>query len=76
MVFGGNSGRRPALGTLIAADLSKSDALDLVDRLLEYYREQAHPKERTARFLERIGFERLKSDLLTLLPYIRLSEVR
>jgi len=76
VVFGGNSGRRPALGTLIAADLSKSDALDLVDRLLEYYREQAHPKERTARFLERIGFERLKSDLLTLLPYIRLSEVR
>ena len=76
VVFGGNSGRRPAIGTLIAENLSKSDALDLVDRLLDYYREHATPKERTARFIERIGFERLKSDLLTLLPYIRLSELR
>ena len=76
VLFGGNSGRRPALGTLIAENLSRGDALDLVNRLLEYYREHAQSKERTARFLERIGFERLKSDLLTLLPYIRLSEVR
>ena len=76
VVFGGNSGRRPALGTLIAENLSRGDALDLIDRLLKYYREHATPKERTARFLERIGFERLKSDLLTLLPYIRLSEAR
>jgi len=76
VIFGGNSGRRPAVGTVIAENLSKNDALDLVDRLLEYYREHATPKERTARFMERIGFERLKSDLLTLLPYIRLSEVR
>ncbi|HPH35675.1 MAG TPA: NAD(P)/FAD-dependent oxidoreductase [Methanoregulaceae archaeon] len=76
VVFGGNSGRRPAMGILIAENLSKSDALDLIDRLLDYYREHATPKERTARFMERIGFERIKSDLLTLLPYIRLSEVR
>jgi NAD(P)H-nitrite reductase large subunit len=76
VVFGGNSGRRPSLGTVIAQDLSRGDAVDLVHRLLEYYQGNARPKERTARFLERIGFAQLKSDLLTLLPYIRLEDVR
>jgi NAD(P)H-nitrite reductase large subunit len=74
VVFGGNSGRRPSLGMVIAQDLSRDDALDLVNRLLEYYQSNAKPKERTARFLERIGFNRLKSDLLTLLPYIPLED--
>jgi NAD(P)H-nitrite reductase large subunit len=76
VVFGGNSGRRPSPGAVVAQDLSRADALDLVHRLLEYYQSNARPKERTARFLERIGFAQLKSDLLTLLPYIRLEDVR
>jgi NAD(P)H-nitrite reductase large subunit len=74
VIFGGNSGRRPSLGREIAKDLSRADALDLVHRLLEYYRNNARPKERTARFLERIGFDQLRSELLTLLPYIRLED--
>jgi NAD(P)H-nitrite reductase large subunit len=41
VVFGGNSGRRPSLGKEIAKDLSGADALDLVHRLLEYYRNNA-----------------------------------
>jgi NAD(P)H-nitrite reductase large subunit len=61
---------------VIARHLSREDALDLVSRLLEYYRSNAKPKERTARFIERIGFEQLKSELLTLLPYIRLEDAR
>jgi NAD(P)H-nitrite reductase large subunit len=76
VVFGGNSGRRPSLGKEIAKDLSRADALDLVHRLLEYYRNNARQKERTARFLERVGFEQLRSELLTLLPYIRLEDAR
>jgi len=76
VIFGGNSGRRPSMGTVIAQDLSRDDALDLVHRLLEYYQKNAKPKERTARFLERIGFKQLKSELLTLLPYIPLEDVR
>ena len=56
VIFGGNSGRRPSPGIVVAQDLSRADALDLVHRLLEYYQSNARPKERTARFLERIGF--------------------
>jgi NAD(P)H-nitrite reductase large subunit len=74
VIFGGNSGRRPRIGDIVARDLSKNDALDLVQRLLEYYRKNAQPKERTARFLGRIGLDMLKSELLILLPYISLED--
>jgi len=74
VVFGGNSGRRPSIGTVVVRELATADVRDLVRRLTEYYQQHARPKERTARFLERIGFERLQSELLTLLPYIPLED--
>jgi NAD(P)H-nitrite reductase large subunit len=61
---------------VIARGLSREQALDLVQRLLEYYLQHAEPKERTSRFLERIGMERLQSELLSLLPYIPLEDAR
>ena len=76
VTFGGNSGRAPAIGTVIARGLSREQALDLVQRLLEYYLQHAETKERTSRFLERIGMERLQSELLSLLPYIPLEDAR
>jgi NAD(P)H-nitrite reductase large subunit len=60
---------------VIARNLSAADALDCAERLLEYYRANAKPHERTARFMERIGMETLKSDLLALLPYIPVAKV-
>ncbi|MDD1673082.1 MAG: NAD(P)/FAD-dependent oxidoreductase [Methanomicrobiales archaeon] len=75
VIFGGNSGTRPRIGDVIAKNLSDEEALDLVQRLLEYYRDRAKPKERTARFIERIGIDTLKSELLTLIPYIPLEKV-
>jgi len=74
--FGGNAGTRPRFGDLVARDLSASEAVDCAQRLAGYYRDHAKPHERTARFMERIGMDRLKSDLLTLLPYIPLENVQ
>ena len=74
--FGGNAGTRPRFGDLIAQDLTSHDAVDCVRRLAEYYRSHAMPHERTARFVERIGLDTLKSDLLPFLPYIPLQEVK
>jgi NAD(P)H-nitrite reductase large subunit len=75
VIFGGNSGTRPRIGDIIAGHLSKEEALDLVQRVLEYYRSHAKPNERTARFMERTGIDTLKSELLTLLPYIPVEKV-
>ncbi|MDD3857824.1 MAG: hypothetical protein PHP43_07225 [Methanoculleus sp.] len=75
-MFGGNSAGRPRIGDLVARDLPEEQALDLVRRLLEYYRKNAKPGERTARFIERVGFDAVRRDILTFAPYIPLDSVR
>jgi NAD(P)H-nitrite reductase large subunit len=76
VIFGGNGGTRPRIGDVIAKNLSTDDTLDFVDRLLGYYGSHAKPKERTARFMERVGMETLRSELLSLIPYIPLEKVK
>ncbi len=76
VLFGGNGGRIPRFGDIIARDLSIEETLDCVQRLSEYYRGHAKPHERTARFMERIGMETLKSELLIFLPYIEIEKVK
>jgi NAD(P)H-nitrite reductase large subunit len=75
VIFGGNGGTRPRIGDVIARNLSREDALDLAGRLLEFYKTRANPKERTARFMERVGMETLRSELLSFIPYIPLDKV-
>jgi NAD(P)H-nitrite reductase large subunit len=73
VIFGGNGGTRPRIGDVVARGLPGEETLDLLERLLEYYRSNGKPKERTARFMERIGMDALKSDLLAYIPYIPLD---
>jgi NAD(P)H-nitrite reductase large subunit len=73
--FGGNGGTRPRFGDLVAWDLTGGEASDCSGRLAEYYQRNAKLHERTARFMERIGIDTLKSELLTLIPYIPLEMV-
>jgi NAD(P)H-nitrite reductase large subunit len=74
--FGGNAGTRPRFGDPVARDLTASEAVDCARSLARYYRDHAKPHERTARFMERIGMDSLKSELLSLLPYIPLEKVQ
>ena len=57
---GGNSARRPRIGDIIAENIEKEDAINLTKRCLEYYEVNGKKKERTARFIERIGIEEFK----------------
>lgn len=57
VIFGGNSARRPRVGDVIAEDLDKDEAIALARRCLEYYTAHGKKKERTARFIERIGID-------------------
>jgi NAD(P)H-nitrite reductase large subunit len=74
--FGGNAGTRPRFADLIVRNLAAPEALDCAQRCAEYYRIHAKPHERTARFMERVGIDTLKSELLTLLPYIPVEKVK
>jgi NAD(P)H-nitrite reductase large subunit len=64
ITFGGNSGGRPRIGDVIAEDISDSEAVTLVERCLEYYRENVEKKLRTARFVEKVGIATIKQAIL------------
>jgi len=64
VVFGGNSARRPRVGDIIAKDITKEEVLSLTKRCLEYYAAHGKKKERTARFINRIGIDEIKSAVL------------
>lgn len=65
VMFGGNSGGKPRIGDVIAEDLSTEDVIELAKKCFDYYRSNAKQRERTARFIERIGIEEFKKAVLT-----------
>ena len=64
LIFGGNSGGRPRIGDVVAEELGKEEVMSLIVRCLEYYAANGKKKERTARFIERIGIDALKEAVL------------
>lgn len=63
LTFGGNSGNRPRIADIIAENISSDEVFRLMRLCLDYYRDNARKKERTARFIERVGIETLRQQL-------------
>lgn len=61
--FGGHSGRFARIGDVIAEDLSDQQAIDLINKIVDYYAENAKKRERTCKFIERIGVDQFKSQI-------------
>lgn len=64
MTIGGSSARRPRIGDVLVDNLTGEQVIALTKKFLEYYREKAKRKERTARFVDRVGFENIQEALL------------
>jgi NAD(P)H-nitrite reductase large subunit len=64
VIFGGNSGGKPRIGDVIAEKLTKEEVIDLAKKCFQYYADNAKEKERTARFIERIGIDEFKKAVL------------
>ena len=52
---GGNSGLNARLGEVLAKDLDDDQLVELVVKLMTYYKENMKPKERMYRFVPRMG---------------------
>jgi NAD(P)H-nitrite reductase large subunit len=61
---GGSAGFNPRLADIIASDLTDEGALKLVDKIFEYYKENADMGEKLGFFIERIGIEEFKKEVL------------
>ena len=62
--FGGNGGKRARRADVLAEDITKEKAFEIIGKALAFYSEHAKPKERTARFVERVGIEAVKKAVL------------
>lgn len=62
---GGNGGAKPRLSQEFAKDLSVEQALELVDKIINYYKANAKPHQRLGSMIEKMGFEEFKSVLLS-----------
>ena len=66
LVIGGNAARRPRIGDIVAERLTKDQVISLTQRFLDFYCEHAKDKERSARFCERLGLEKIQQAILRL----------
>ena len=60
---GGSAGSHPRLGDKLVTGLNYDDALQMIDIIIRYYQKNADI-ERVGQFIERIGFEKFKNDIL------------
>lgn len=60
VLFGGNAGKGVRKGDVLAEDVSGKLALEIIGKALDFYAENAKKKERTARFVERVGIDAVK----------------
>jgi NAD(P)H-nitrite reductase large subunit len=60
---GGNGGANPRLGEMLLPQMDTEQVLPLVEKIIDYYRASAKPKERLGKTIERLGLEHLKGAL-------------
>lgn len=63
MFVGGNSGMKPRIGDELARELSTQKALELCQKFVDLYCEKAPAKQRTSRFVKKMGSQAIKGEL-------------
>jgi NAD(P)H-nitrite reductase large subunit len=61
LLVGGNGGGKPRLAVELTKDLSTEQALELVDKIIQYYKANAKPHQRLGAMIEKMGFEQFKA---------------
>lgn len=64
MVVGGNASGRPRIADVLAEELSRQEAIELVNRFLDFYRDNSGKRSRSAMMLKKIGIDAVKDAVL------------
>jgi NAD(P)H-nitrite reductase large subunit len=62
LMVGGSAAAVPRLAQVVAKDLSEDDALEIVDRILNFYKNSG-TKKRLGRFIEDMGLDEFKKQV-------------
>jgi len=63
VIVGGSGGTTPRIAQVLVQKLETDEALAMIDKVLDYYRANAKPKERLGRTIERLGLDHMKAAL-------------
>jgi len=64
LMVGGNAGLKPRLGDKIATQLEPDQVMSLVEKIINWYRENGKRNERIGELVDRIGLDKFKQDIL------------
>lgn len=64
LLVGGNGGGKPRLAAELAKDLSADEALELIEKIIRYYKANAKPHQRIGAMIDKMGFDEFKSAVL------------
>ena len=64
LMVAGSGGGRPRLADTIEEGLSDDDALNRIEKIVAFFAENAKPRERVARMVDRIGLDALRAAVL------------
>jgi NAD(P)H-nitrite reductase large subunit len=64
LLVGGNGGAKPRLSKELAKDITTEEAIKLVEKIIEYYKDSARPHQRLGSMIEKMGFDEFKVAIL------------
>ena len=65
LLVGGSGGGKARLSRELTRDLSTERALELIAKIIEYYKANAKPHQRIGALVERMDFEQFRSEIIT-----------
>ena len=63
LVIGGNVGANPRIGQELFSELTDDQALEAIDRVIDYYRQNGKKGERLGKMIDRLGFDNIREAL-------------
>ena len=62
---GGTWGKKQRMGTLLPGTYTEAEVPDMIEKVMLWFKENAHAKERLGAAIDRLGTEKLEADLAT-----------
>lgn len=64
LMVGGCAASRPRLAQVLVEDLDSEEALDKINKIMDFYKENGKKLERIGRMIDRIGFDSFRAAIL------------
>ena len=64
LLVGGNGGAKPRLSKELAKNITTEEAIEFVEKIIEYYKSNARPHQRLGAMIEKMDFDKFKSAVL------------